>query len=255
MPAGIVRGMLADGSFFAYDVRSLPVPQTERAVRDTAVVWHVTRDGVRGARVGSFLLKEVRRGVAGYSMSIPGSTDRRPAVIWRGQPYAFSTPLSASSNALLSTNPFGEFEWQERSPAGALSRVVRVNRPRIQVTPDIIRVQRAEEYVSSSNFTLAQPPVARDLPLSEYPSRIPGYSALRVDSENRVWARQTPIRSTTPERWDVFRTDGRLVDVVDMPARFTFFDAGNDYVIGVWRDDDDVEYVRIYRLESSRSSR
>ena len=33
-----------------------------------------------------------------------------------------------------------------------------------------------------------------------------------------------------------------------MPARFTPLEIGTDYVAGLWRDPDDVEYVSLYRL-------
>jgi hypothetical protein len=32
------------------------------------------------------------------------------------------------------------------------------------------------------------------------------------------------------------------------PARFTPFEIGPDYVLGVWRDADDVEHVQMYEL-------
>ena len=250
--AGVVRGMLADGSFFVYETRPVSVQQAERALRDTAIVWRVSAEGVPAARVGMFLFREVRRSAAGYSMATPGSATQRPVMIWRGQPFAFSTQLAASATGLIATNSFGAFEWQERSPNGVLRRISRVSRPRIRVTPEVIRAQQAEEHVSNSNFALAQPPLARNLPASEYPTHIPAYSAMRVDTENRIWVRLTSVLGTAPERWDVFRADGTLIDVVELPARFAFFDAGSDFVMGVWRDDDDVEYVRVYRLALRR---
>jgi hypothetical protein len=33
-----------------------------------------------------------------------------------------------------------------------------------------------------------------------------------------------------------------------MPVRFAPHEIGADYVIGVWRDEDDVQYVRVYGL-------
>ena len=50
-------------------------------------------------------------------------------------------------------------------------------------------------------------------------------------------------------RWWTVRTlDGRAAARVEMPDRFRVDAIGADFVIGVWRDTDDVEHVRMYRL-------
>ena len=36
---------------------------------------------------------------------------------------------------------------------------------------------------------------------------------------------------------------------VTMPARFRPMDIGREFVLGLWRDADDVEHVRLYRLD------
>ena len=51
-----------------------------------------------------------------------------------------------------------------------------------------------------------------------------------------------------PTRWSVLAPDGRWVADVTLPAHFALLDAGEDYVAGVLRDDDDVESVVVYRL-------
>lgn len=48
--------------------------------------------------------------------------------------------------------------------------------------------------------------------------------------------------------WSVLAPDGRWIADVKLPARFALLDAGDDYVAGVLRDDDDVESVVVYRL-------
>lgn len=51
-------------------------------------------------------------------------------------------------------------------------------------------------------------------------------------------------------RWDVFESDGRYGGVVELPARFTPFALEEDRIYGVFRDDFDVQYVRVYRLDT-----
>lgn len=59
---------------------------------------------------------------------------------------------------------------------------------------------------------------------------------------------EPPPNSTT---WSVFSRDGLWLSDVVLPARFHLMDAGSDYVLGVMRDGDDVEFVAMYRLYRS----
>jgi hypothetical protein len=37
--------------------------------------------------------------------------------------------------------------------------------------------------------------------------------------------------------------------MVNMPPNFTANEIGADYLLGLWRDEADVQYVRVYALE------
>ena len=50
--------------------------------------------------------------------------------------------------------------------------------------------------------------------------------------------------------WDVFESDGRYGGGVELPARFTPFALEEDRIYGVFRDDFDVQYVRVYALDT-----
>jgi hypothetical protein len=47
----------------------------------------------------------------------------------------------------------------------------------------------------------------------------------------------------------VFDRDGLLIGRVEGPEGFEITDSGPDYILGVAKDDLDVERVRLYRLE------
>jgi hypothetical protein len=46
----------------------------------------------------------------------------------------------------------------------------------------------------------------------------------------------------------VFDEGGAALGVVPLPPRFTPHQIGNDFVLGAWKDELDVEHVRLYRL-------
>lgn len=50
--------------------------------------------------------------------------------------------------------------------------------------------------------------------------------------------------------WDVFEADGRYGGVVELPDRFTPFAIEDDRIYGVLRDDFDVQYVQVHRLDT-----
>jgi hypothetical protein len=50
------------------------------------------------------------------------------------------------------------------------------------------------------------------------------------------------------DEWDVYDSEGRLAGMVRIPDRFTPFSLKGDRMYGVWRDDLEVQYVRVYQL-------
>ena len=48
--------------------------------------------------------------------------------------------------------------------------------------------------------------------------------------------------------WDVFDSDGRLLGVVTLPARFTPMKFARDELYGVWKDELEVNYVMRLRV-------
>jgi len=51
--------------------------------------------------------------------------------------------------------------------------------------------------------------------------------------------------------WTVFADDGHVLGTVDTPPGLEIYQIGNDYVLGVWRDETDVEHVRLYGLSKT----
>jgi hypothetical protein len=101
----------------------------------------------------------------------------------------------------------------------------------------------------------------RNLKLAVFAPTLPAYNALMTDRSGNLWVEQYdplmalytpgPARVQTiakPTRWDVFDRNGRWLTTVELPARFTPQEIGADYVLGVARNEDEEEGVRMYRL-------
>jgi hypothetical protein len=96
-----------------------------------------------------------------------------------------------------------------------------------------------------------------------FPEYHRAFASILVDSEANIWIEhlpaarsfyagnapypgQTPGRA--PARWDVFGPAGDFLGTVDLPHGLDVQDIGPDYVIGIWRDERDVPFVRVYSL-------
>jgi hypothetical protein len=85
---------------------------------------------------------------------------------------------------------------------------------------------------------------------SEAPVRstMPVYSGLLVDLEGNVWVRDYLPEPAPATSWQVFDPEGRWLGAVELIAGLEVTEIGPDYVLGVLRDDYEVEYVRLHRL-------
>ena len=101
----------------------------------------------------------------------------------------------------------------------------------------------------------------RSLAQTVFAEELPHFSDLLVDRTGHLWVRHfdyrerflRPGRSSTntidaPTKWDVFDPRGAWLCTLELPARFTPFEIGADYVLGLARDADDIEQVHLYRL-------
>ena len=82
----------------------------------------------------------------------------------------------------------------------------------------------------------------------EFPKYYPAYRGLLVDDMDDLWVEEYPIPGVSQGVWQVFSPAGLKLATVALPASFRLAQAGKDFVLGVYRDEDDVDYVRMYQL-------
>jgi hypothetical protein len=96
-----------------------------------------------------------------------------------------------------------------------------------------------------------------------YEDVFPAFAQLRNGPENSLWVQRVGVPSdmTDDERenwnpvldqgsddWDVFDAQGRYLGVVTIPDRFSPFALQGDLLYGVWRDEFEVQYVKVLRI-------
>jgi hypothetical protein len=111
-------------------------------------------------------------------------------------------------------------DYVEPRPAGA---------PRLGVEPGASR-ERIE--------ALMPPP----------PPTLPAIGSMTVDAVGNLWVRRYYVPADTTHEWWIYDTSGRLIAQLVNRTRFRITEIGADHVLGVYRDEDDVETIRRYAL-------
>ena len=83
------------------------------------------------------------------------------------------------------------------------------------------------------------------------PETFPAYSDFVVDAAGYLWAGEllTLHRWGEPRRWEVFSPDGEWMGPIHTPSDFEVLEIGVDYVLGVFRDELDIEHVQFIPLK------
>jgi len=96
-----------------------------------------------------------------------------------------------------------------------------------------------------------------------YEDVFPAFTQLRNGPEGSLWVQRigvpsdmtadeqenwNPLLDQGSDDWDVFDAEGRFMGFVTMPERFTPFSLKGDLFYGVWRDEVEVQYVKVYRI-------
>lgn len=166
---------------------------------------------------------------------------------------------AAGRIAYLSTDTFAVHLLD---PAGAPGLTIRRPVQPIEVTPE----HRAT-YIRN-NLDIAFPEGSDPDP--EYERRfrqmldgmavlpdLPMLRSVQLDSEGNVWVEPYYILGERPLPFQVFSADGTWLGQVEMPEGFhrgyiayqaPYYQIGSDYILGVWQDDMEVQYVRLYEL-------
>ncbi len=98
------------------------------------------------------------------------------------------------------------------------------------------------------SIPLAETLPAIGLPVFGPPLRT-AHPPLHVDDVGNIWVMAYNVRGVNaPTTWSVFEPGGTMLGDVVMPAGFWPTHIGEEFILGVWQDQLDVEHVRLYDL-------
>ncbi len=159
-------------------------------------------------------------------------------------PFGLRTYMLAAGD-LLYYGSSDVYEIEVRGADGTLQRLIRRPVPNAPVTAEEVeefhrRYEEREERMS---------PIWRNLySQMTLPETKPAYGRLLADVEGNLWVADYTQERDDAGTWSVFDPEGRFLGTVETPTGGRVLQIGRDFVLGVWRDEFDVEYVRLYEL-------
>ncbi|NIM49980.1 MAG: hypothetical protein GTN78_22390 [Gemmatimonadales bacterium] len=242
-------GMFEDGTFpVKRGLWMLGGSGPSRIERPQEDVFRYAADGKASGKLGSFPSIEFYVGPTG---STRPSGDRviaqNPRQFGRYTSYSvYRDRFYVADNAT--------YEIKAYSPGGQLRSIVRKHHQHLDVTQEDLdldlerrlRYMRDEVRRSRVERVFRERPKVSTMPAFGSPAMMA--EAVRVDQVGNLWVLEYSRPSDHRLRWTVFDPDGRLLGTLQLPAGLRLLDIGDDCVLGLWRDELDVEHVRLYEL-------
>jgi len=139
------------------------------------------------------------------------------------------------------------YELAQYDQSGRLVRLIRKAQPNLPVTAEdterLIEDEMTDAEDESQRTFIRQ--MYAEMP---FPQTMPAYRSLVVDADGNLWVEDYRRPGDKQPRWTVFNSGGEMLGLVETPPRFTVFEIGSDFVLGLWIDDLDVEHVQLYAL-------
>ena len=241
---GLIGRTMADGSLLVDDYERgsygnelewWAATGQESHFRPTGVVVRVTRDGSSVDTLGEIVGEEW------YKIG-----KLRQGLTIHAAPFARTTQVAWNRDRFF-VGETGRPEVEVYRLDGALVQIVRWEAEPTPVTGDDHDVFR-DEVLNGLTRPNRRPDYERWLAAVPYPESKPFFRELAADPSGHLWVQPWERGSEDRNRWLVFAPSGRLTAEVEVPAAHTILDLGTDYAVTVWKDDLDLEYVRIYHV-------
>jgi hypothetical protein len=252
MQFAIPQGWLRDGSVVGIAQGFRFNDARAGIYRDSQAVIRYAADGAARDTIGRFPGAEMEQ----VQLSFRGQTMSIPQAVPLGRVTVF---LVEDAHFFVARNDAWQVEVYGTD--GRLVRLIRVESPAVRISEADQATHREEqlEALESQPETRNVPEPIKEQIVSRvknaaYPATMPPIAGMLRDSEGNLWVQQWPRPGERANRFTVLDSTGVAVGTVTMPERFRATAIGDGTVAGVWRDADDVEHVRIYRLQRAGGS-
>ena len=157
-------------------------------------------------------------------------------------------PAGAAWGDLIYVGISDSYQILVYDSGGDLLRIIRLEQDPLPVTSEDTETyiqERVEQVVDAGERRRMEEVYRAPPPLD----RMPAYRVFRTDVLGNLWVEEYRRPGDDIPTWTVFDPEGAVLGRVSLPAGLSVREIGEDYVLGVYTDDLDVEYVQMYRLE------
>ena len=183
-----------------------------------------------------------------------GETPGSESYVSVGENYASGAPLFGKTShvAVLGQRIFrgssDAMQVEELDMTGSPVRILRIPGYPLDLSDARIaaeREARLEELPSAAPPFIRQ--LVEDLPA---PATRPAYADMLVDPSGTIWLElhRGVSERDRPQEWLILDADGTWLGTVEVPDRFRVMELRMDTMLGVWRDEVDVEHPQVLRL-------
>jgi len=236
-------GGFSDGSMLSFEFvidRNAPPGDGIEYIDSNYLYRRYSREGSVLDSLGVFFSRETVREATTITNPTTGETGM--GMVSATAPFSREGTTVARGDYLYNGSG-GAYEIQVFTRDGTLRRLVRRPIPRPAVTEQDMDLFR-EDWLEDANDWMKK----RVLDL-RFPDTKPAYGTFKVDALGNIWVADYSLaRKYNTGAWTVFDPEGRMLGVVQIPPAGSVTTIGDDYVMGVWRTELDVEQVRAYRV-------
>ena len=186
----------------------------------------------------------VRPGRESYSFSYEDNAGTGPALFAKiGQVAALGSRVFYGSSDLM--------QVEELDPAGDITRILRIPGYPLDLSAAQVAAERASRLEVDLPPGMTLPPwLRRTVEALPAPATRPAYAEMLVDPSGAVWLElfRAGIEQEQPQEWLILDADGTWLGTIEVPDRFSVTDITMDAVLGIWRDELNVEHPQVLRL-------
>jgi len=165
----------------------------------------------------------------------------------RGIPFG-KVPATAVSWDRFFMGSADNYEILTLDRDGQLTHIIRLDHVQRPVTGEV-RARLVEAHVSTLADPTEAPALREYYRDAHYPEFMPAYKRFLTDGVGNLWVEEYRPWFEGATEWLVFDASGRLSARVPLFPGFRVTDIGEHYIMGVFRDEFDVEYVQMYELK------
>lgn len=237
-------GRFGDGTFLVVSGGAMfPFAGAEGAARrDSARLVRFGPDGVARDTLAAVAWGET------FGVAIGAGNNRFLAPMPR--PFGRRTSVVLTDEEIV-VGEGSEYEVKVYDPAGKLVRRIRRAHSPVPVTPEAIAAYRATVQLPTGSRGLQaqiDSALMSALDAAPYPSVMPAYERVLVDDAGNIWVLEYSVRLDQPRRWSVFARGGQWLGNVLTPVGLRVEDIGSSWILGVWRDPEGTERIRMHAL-------